>query len=147
MIIYHPVQVEMATAMLPGETVTRAMKRIGGGGASFASGGGGAGMAAAPSGRALGKREKMRLEQLQKDKAAAAVGGVAVAPNGEGTTAAPDRKLLDRCGRGVRSERKMPGSYETISCKEGYIIILYSSILCHMFLLNGYNCKHCTFML
>ncbi len=51
----------MAESMLPGETVTRAMRRIGGT-ASSSSSAAAVVLASAAGHKAMGKREKMRLQ-------------------------------------------------------------------------------------
>ena len=80
-------KVEMAGTMLPGETVAKAMKRIGGGGGGGgAAGGGGGGQ------KALGKREKLRLQQQQQLVSAAPDGS---APAAAASTTA-DSQLFDR---------------------------------------------------
>ncbi|GLC52767.1 hypothetical protein PLESTB_000665900 [Pleodorina starrii] len=70
---------DMAAMMRPGETVTRALKRLGGGAAPGAAAGGSA--AAGLPHRAMGKRERARLlaqqqqQQQQADPAAASASG------------------------------------------------------------------------
>lgn len=78
--------------MLPGETVTRAMKRVGGGsgapGGVLAGGGG--------HRTALGKREKLRLQHLQESAGSKnAAGGEGGGVDGSAASAA-DPKLIDR---------------------------------------------------
>ena len=94
--MHHPwpcVQVELAGSMLSGETVTRAMKRVGG--AGVASGGAVGAAAGSLHRTALGKREKLRLQQLQEAAGIKAAAAAAAGAGGAGGDAV-DPKLIDR---------------------------------------------------